>query len=91
MVSAAWVKLRPASRTSALTFHVLPNGKLRPTLTAEDSLFIPLHPGPDLRGMNSQRVVALPAGIKSIAALHFDRDDVSSGIPMRATSLRVYL
>jgi hypothetical protein len=87
MVAAGGVKGGKAMGAARVGFEVGGDGELDAAGAAKDSWFVPFGLGPGFDRVAGQGVVAVFASVEVAAALHFDGDDVESGMVMKAASL----
>ncbi len=80
MLGAAGVESGPAHRAGVVAGQVIGDAERAVAVTAENGFGLPLAQAPNNGRMTRRFIVALDAGIKSVAALEFDGDEVALGV-----------
>jgi hypothetical protein len=89
MVGAAGVEGGLANRTTIIGSEIVGNAEGVPTVAAKDCLGLPFSFAPHNGSVDDDLVMTLNTGIKSVAALEFNGDDITLGVIMRALSSSV--
>jgi hypothetical protein len=87
MVAAGGVEGGVAKGAAGVGFEVGGDSELDAAGAAEDGRFVPFGLRPGFDRVASQGIVTVFASVEEAAALHFDGDDVESGMVMKAASL----
>ena len=90
MVGAARVERGPTGRTGIVAGQVVGNTNGIVTVAAIDGRLTESGGGPNDGNMPGRFIVALDAGVKFIATLEFDGNDVALRMVVRTLSPRIY-
>src|SRR6185312_3791882 len=89
VLGASGVEGGAAAWAAVVAGQVGVDAELGPANAAEHGRLVPFGPGPDLRRVVGQGVMAVAAGVVGPAAGHLDGDDVEVATPVGAAGLRV--
>jgi hypothetical protein len=87
---AARVERRRAHRADRPAFQILTDSQFRAAGPAQNRLLTELFAAPDASAVPSFRLMAINAGIISLAAVELDRHDIECASVMGAAGVRIY-